>query len=185
MFDLRPSRVELSWSARGLRESGLSVNLFDRVTGRSTPLAGPALADSGRMELQLAASAPYPVGAEPVYRVDRAPRFELRVDYGNASTASDHDPGYAPLPARHELSPNHPNPFNPSTQIEFALPHAAHVRLDVFDAAGRRVAVLVDGIHSAGRHAVTFDAAALTSGVYLYRLTTPGYTATRSMVLVK
>lgn len=91
----------------------------------------------------------------------------------------------SPLPERYELRANRPNPFNPATRIEFALPEAADIRLEVFDATGRRVAVLSQGMRPAGVHAVTFDASALSSGLYLYRITSAAFTATRTMVLVK
>lgn len=65
---------------------------------------------------------------------------------------------------------NYPNPFNPSTTIRFGLPEAADVRLVVYDALGRRVRVLVDGMQPAGWHDVRFEAAHLPIGVYFYTL---------------
>ena len=89
------------------------------------------------------------------------------------------------LPARVTLEPNYPNPFNPATTIVFNLPSAAPVRLSVYDALGRRVAVPVDGPLPAGRHTVVFDAGGLAGGLYLYRLETPGRTLARTMMLLK
>jgi hypothetical protein len=89
------------------------------------------------------------------------------------------------LPERFELRANYPNPFNPATQIRFALPEASEVRLEVFDAPGRRVAVLADGMRSAGVHTVSFQAGSLSSGVYIARLTAPGFVQSRAMVLLK
>ncbi|MEL6705290.1 MAG: T9SS type A sorting domain-containing protein [Bacteroidota bacterium] len=63
-----------------------------------------------------------------------------------------------------------PNPFSASTTLGFTLPEATDVRLDVYDLLGRRVATLVDGPQAAGYTAVTFDAAHLSSGTYVYRL---------------
>ena len=83
------------------------------------------------------------------------------------------------------LGGNYPNPFNPTTAIEYGLAVQAKVRLDVFDTLGRRVATLVDGIQQAATYTVTFDASHLASGVYIYRLQTPVQTITRSMLLVK
>ena len=91
----------------------------------------------------------------------------------------------ADVPDAFELRQNYPNPFNPATQITFALPEPAHVRLDVHSLCGRQVAVLVDRHKSAGWHHVTFDAAALSSGIYLYRLTSDGYAQTRKMLLIR
>ena len=88
-------------------------------------------------------------------------------------------------PETFALGANWPNPFNPSTEIAFALPEATDVRLVVYDLLGREVARLVDGPLGAGRHAARFDAAQLASGVYLYRIEAGAFTATRRMTLVK
>jgi hypothetical protein len=89
------------------------------------------------------------------------------------------------LPEAYFLSANYPNPFNPSTEIRFALPEAARVDLVVYDVLGREVARLVDGTQEAGHHRAPFDASALPSGVYLYRLTAGDFVETRRMVLMK
>ncbi|TVQ74346.1 MAG: T9SS C-terminal target domain-containing protein [Balneolaceae bacterium] len=88
-------------------------------------------------------------------------------------------------PTEFRLYGNYPNPFNPSTRIAFALPGQEHVRLEVYDVLGRRVALLVDEVRAAGQHSVDFDATALTSGVYLYRITAGDFNQTRKMMLMK
>ncbi|MFO8028739.1 MAG: M20/M25/M40 family metallo-hydrolase [Cyclonatronaceae bacterium] len=84
---------------------------------------------------------------------------------------------------------NHPNPFNPSTNIVFELAHSSHVELAVYDLTGSRIDVLVDATMPAGRHSIPFDAAAggrsLASGIYLYRLSSGTLSATGKMLLVK
>jgi uncharacterized lipoprotein YddW (UPF0748 family) len=86
------------------------------------------------------------------------------------------------------LEQNYPNPFNPETVIGFQL-SGAHmgtpVRLSVYDVLGREVAVLVDGPIPAGSHSVTFDASALSSGVYLYVLSAGDQRVSRTMTLMK
>jgi hypothetical protein len=84
-----------------------------------------------------------------------------------------------------ELNQNYPNPFNPSTAIRFQLPASGITHLAVYDMLGRRVAVLVDGSMAAGHHTATFDASSLTSGMYLYRLTSGGQTLAKQMLLIK
>lgn len=83
------------------------------------------------------------------------------------------------------LRPNHPNPFNPRTGIEFEVIEAAHTTLYVVDGLGRRVATLVDAVLQPGVHSTTFDASTLPSGVYICVLQTPTVVKTRRMLLAK
>ena len=89
------------------------------------------------------------------------------------------------IPGRFNLEPSYPNPFNPSTRVAFSLKQPALVRVNVYDGLGRRVAVLAEGEHPAGIHAVTWDAAGLASGVYLIRLEAPDFQQTRTVTLAK
>jgi glucose/arabinose dehydrogenase len=83
------------------------------------------------------------------------------------------------------LQPNHPNPFVTSTTIRFTLPRAQHVRLEVYDVLGRRVAALTEGRRASGTHRVSFNASQLPSGVYVYRLTAGATIRTRTMTIVR
>lgn len=83
------------------------------------------------------------------------------------------------------LSQNFPNPFNPTTQIGFTLTETNHVNLEVYNVMGQRVATLVDETRSVGEHSVTFDASALPSGVYTYRLTSGNHVVSKRMTLIK
>jgi hypothetical protein len=89
------------------------------------------------------------------------------------------------LPSSYQLEQNHPNPFNPSTRITFALPKPVHVNLQVYDILGRAVATLADGLFQPGRHTVEWNAKGNPSGVYFYRLTTPEFSSTRKMLLLQ
>ena len=80
---------------------------------------------------------------------------------------------------------NYPNPFNPETTIDYELPQTSEVYLAVYDLLGHEAAVLVDGLQSAGRHMVRFDASNLPSGPYVYRLQTGDKIVARTMILVK
>ena len=89
-------------------------------------------------------------------------------------------------PASFALDQNYPNPFNPSTTISFALQTSGRVSLKIYNVLGQQVAVLVDAVKSAGIYKITFDASALSSGVYFYRLTTgAGISEAKKMVLMK
>jgi len=89
------------------------------------------------------------------------------------------------IPREFTLDQNYPNPFNPVTTIQFTLPQTADINLTVFDVLGRQVAVLINGQQAAGRHTVNFQASDLPSGIYLYRLTTPGGSIAQKMILLK
>ncbi|MBD3222442.1 hypothetical protein GF314_14500 [bacterium] len=84
-----------------------------------------------------------------------------------------------------ELAPAYPNPFNPSTELSFRLPRAAHVRLVVHDARGRRIDVLADATYAAGEHHVRWRPEQVRSGVYYARLAVEGEIRTGKLVLLK
>ncbi|MFV1882996.1 MAG: T9SS type A sorting domain-containing protein [Balneola sp.] len=90
------------------------------------------------------------------------------------------------VPSEFALKQNYPNPFNPSTNIQFSLPEASKVTLNVYDMLGRKVATLLDGKQlNAANHAVKFDASALASGMYIYRIEAGSFVSTRKMMLIK
>ena len=101
-------------------------------------------------------------------------------------TAVSSEPGFE-VPDGIVLEQNYPNPFNPATSIQFTLPDAQRVTVQVFDVLGRPVATLVDDqTMSAGAHTVRFDAGSLASGVYLYRLQAgDSFVQSRRMLLIK
>jgi hypothetical protein len=65
----------------------------------------------------------------------------------------------------------YPNPFNPTTQLHFALPDGGNVSLIIYDILGRQVAALANGFYGAGTYDVTWNASLAASGVYFARLT--------------
>jgi hypothetical protein len=88
------------------------------------------------------------------------------------------------------LHQNRPNPFNPSTTIGYDLSATTRVTLEVLDVTGRLVAGLVNGVQPAGPHqvvwdGVSYDGRRVASGVYFYRLRTPGRTQTIKMTLLE
>ncbi len=112
-------------------------------------------------------------------------------DYDGTETHSQK----APIFVRGEvkgfaLLQNFPNPFNPSTTIEFRLEQASNVRVEIVDLLGRTLRVLADGEHAAGAHTVVWDAVdaagtALPSGMYMCRMTAPAFNTTRTLHLAR
>ena len=88
-------------------------------------------------------------------------------------------------PGEFTLLQNRPNPFNPKTTIEYILPVKTRIALTVYNTVGQKVAVLKNGIESAGRHSVVWDAVNVPSGLYFYTLETEGFIRTRKMLLLK
>jgi len=88
------------------------------------------------------------------------------------------------------LSANHPNPFNPETAISYSVKNSAEVRIDVYNLKGQKVRTLISEKKAAGNHSVTWNGtddngSPVSSGVYLYRMTTDGFASTRKMMLMK
>lgn len=83
------------------------------------------------------------------------------------------------------LAQNYPNPFNPTTNISYNLPQAGNVHLAIYDISGRQVELLVHSVQSAGRHSIKWNAENQPSGVYLYRLMTNNFIATKKLLLIK
>ncbi len=109
--------------------------------------------------------------------------FSIKIENLNFGGATDAETGE--VPALYSLQQNFPNPFNPVTQIGYTLLESMRVRLTVYDMLGREVAVLVDGLQSAGAHEIPFNAQNLPSGLYMYRLTTQEGEVAKVMSLLK
>jgi len=88
-------------------------------------------------------------------------------------------------PRNFSLLENYPNPFNAQTTIRFNLANAGHVRLETFDLLGRKVATLIDGDLTAGKHSVIWDCSGMPSGIYFYRLSDGDRDVTSKMTLLK
>ncbi|MBI1937883.1 MAG: T9SS type A sorting domain-containing protein [Ignavibacteriales bacterium] len=90
------------------------------------------------------------------------------------------------IPSKYSLEQNFPNPFNPNTNITFALPKESHVKLDIYSITGELVKTLVNDNLKPGKHTLTLQMPKNTSsGIYFYRLTANQYSETRKMILLK
>jgi len=103
---------------------------------------------------------------------------------GTSNGATDVEDQYNSI-AEFRLNQNYPNPFNPSTTIEFKVGKTGLVSIKVFNILGKEVATIINEVKNSGTHFINFNASELSSGVYFYKLTTEGFSATKKFILMK
>jgi hypothetical protein len=116
--------------------------------------------------------------------------YRLKAVDNNGSYKYSSEVEVTAIPQAYELKTNFPNPFNPETKIQYALPGNAKVRLVVYDIIGRQVAELVNEEQNAGYYEKTFTGSNLSSGMYFYRITAQAqgknvFSQVKKMLLVK
>lgn len=116
------------------------------------------------------------------------PNTELTLVSSELATDVRED-GSSEVPSHYNLSNNYPNPFNPTTSIEFDLPRRSHVTIEIFNLLGQKVATLIDEEYPAGSHSVTWNGRSsgspVSTGIYLYRLKAGDFVQTKKMVFLK
>lgn len=119
-----------------------------------------------------------PVRIVPTAELPPAPPFEMMEN--------------TEKPEEYALDQNFPNPFNPATDLKYALPVDSYVRLTLYNTLGQVVARLVDGVQTAGLKGVSWNAGSNSSGLYIYRLDAASisdpsnhFSDTRKMILLK
>jgi hypothetical protein len=85
----------------------------------------------------------------------------------------------------YSLSQNYPNPFNPATVINFTLPEQSNAKVIIYDALGNQIAVIADGVKSAGSYSIKWNSGNNASGIYFYKLETDNFVQVRKMILMK
>jgi len=112
-----------------------------------------------------------------------------RLYFDNYKVISHSSTGIGPVDCQvsdnFSLTQNYPNPFNAATTIQYNLPEASTVTIDIYDINGRKVTGLFNGIQPAGSHQVIWDANDVSTGMYFYKLQANDYTETKKMVLLK
>lgn len=132
-------------------------------------------------------TAPSTTGPQTLYATgcSSKPQWNFATNYTvNVTSATDVKSDNI-NPNEFKLYSNYPNPFNPSTKIQFSIPANNYVTLKVYDISGKEVALLVNSQMSAGQHLVNFDAKNLSSGIYYYKLNAGNFTQTNKMILMK
>lgn len=110
---------------------------------------------------------------------------DVQLTFGISSLATNFYDDTIHKVKTYKLFDNFPNPFNPSTTIQFSIPEESDVTLRVYDVLGNEMATLVGEYKSAGEYEVEFDASALSSGIYFYKLQSGVFTKTKKMILVR
>jgi len=108
-----------------------------------------------------------------------------QVDYDGTFNYSDVVNITYDVPAEFVLSQNFPNPFNPSTRINYFVPKESFVSIKVYDFLGREVTTLVNETKSTGSYEIVFDASNMPSGTYFYTMIADNYSATKKMIILK
>ncbi|HTY35835.1 MAG TPA: T9SS type A sorting domain-containing protein, partial [Bacteroidota bacterium] len=160
-----------------------SLSDMAQVSG-AYPVTAPLTLN--RLEIQLAPDLVQGQSTSGTIYIDN-----LRLKYPGSAVTDVNVP--AVVPAIFGLEQNFPNPFNPSTTIQYVLASRSRVELSIYNMLGQKVAELVNGEKGAGRYEVRFDARALASGIYFYQLQAhpvsagqPGnFVETRKLVLLK
>jgi hypothetical protein len=102
--------------------------------------------------------------------------------WGNSSDVKELGNG---IPDEFALMQNYPNPFNPTSAIRYSIPEASFATIKVYDMLGNEVATLINEEQPAGNYEVDFNAAGLSSGMYLYRLQAGNFVEVKKMILMK
>ncbi len=88
-------------------------------------------------------------------------------------------------PAVFAVAQNTPNPFNPTTTINFSIPEAGNVSVDVYNVAGQKIDTVASEFMGAGSHSVTWNASGISAGVYFYTVKAGSFSKTMKMTLLK
>jgi uncharacterized Ntn-hydrolase superfamily protein len=113
------------------------------------------------------------------------PIDSLQILYDRWRVTNDVSEYAVGVPVTFELHQNYPNPLNPSTTISYQIPSQSRVTLKVYDLLGREVATLVNEDMKPGSYEATWDASAVASGVYFYRLKAGEFVETKRLVLMR
>ena len=176
-LDVSPLRI-------GTTEKGITQAWAKPVDATSPVVVARVLV---RWNPEEGSGAEVAVAPHPVFgfiRAAAAPDHRIIEAEGGTShgTAGDRSTAYGNTPVLSSVSPN---PFNPVTRITYWIPQGAHVKLAIYDVAGRLIESLVNGEKERGEHTVSWRADGLPSGVYFCRLEVGDFFQNRKVMLIK
>jgi hypothetical protein len=172
--------VYLTWKDNSSAESGVIIERKQGATGLYSVL------DTINANATTYADSNVIIGVYYFYRV-KAYNNYVESEYSNefSITVTNIYSDLNNVPDKFKLFPNFPNPFNPSTTIEYQIPKDSFVILSVYNMLGKVVATLVNEEKHVGRYSVVFNAAGFSSGIYFLKITAGNFTSTSKMILLK
>ncbi len=181
-FDVRLDAKKIALSFSGWKEIHFNINENEFKVISKTPGEGFSVLENEAMGVQIS----YLTGKDfapgkietGVAMISERPNKELKQENADYYSGTDPEESYF-------KTKNYPNPFNPTTTINYTLKNATYVRITVYDRLGREIVVLVDENQSEGEYNVEFDGSNLPSGIYFYRIKTSEKIEVRKMVLAK
>ncbi len=162
-YETQSENIDLTWDIVNLPEN-ITLSLINNLTGQSVNLYG---FPSSNVSLPSKGGFPFPTELMETYPAIGESLFSLLV---NVNLESLHNEGQKLLPNDITLYDAYPNPFNPSTIINFDIKERSNVSLDIFDLKGRKVASLINEVMMPGNHKTNWNPGLLPSGVYIVEL---------------
>jgi len=181
-FDTRLEAKKFALNFSGWKEIHFNINENEFKIVSKTPGEDFSVLENEAMGIQIS----YQTGKDfaqgkietGIALIAERPNKELKQE--NADNNIGVDPGESYFKTK-----NYPNPFNPTTTINYTLKTSTHVKITVYDRLGREVVVLADESQSEGEYNIEFDGSNLPSGIYFYRIKSSESTEVRKMVLAK
>jgi hypothetical protein len=110
---------------------------------------------------------------------------EIEITGDGAGLITSVKPSAKKIPNTIQLFRNYPNPFNPSTSINFYLPETQNVTIKIYNISGEEIETLIEGVVPGGRHELRWTARGISSGVYIYKLQAGSFTDVKKMIYQK
>ena len=181
------NEVILSWETAYAKEYELQVSNDKSIW---TTLAHVTNGSGGSEKISTQASARY----VRVLCMQRATQYgyslyEISI-YNNTDVSSIESQNNNDLPAEFSLSNNYPNPFNPSTNINYSIPKAGYVKIEIYNSIGQLITTLTNSFQNPGKHSIIWgginsNGSYVPSGIYFYRMSSNGLTLVKKMILLK
>lgn len=180
------NEVLLNWEVAYAKEYEVHVS---NDKSNWTTLAHITNGKGGTEKISVQASARY----VRIYGIQRGTQYgyslyEVGIYNNEISSVESQNSNY--LPSDFWLSNNYPNPFNPTTTIEYKIPKASHVKLEIYNSIGELVTILINSFQNPGKYSIKWNGKDsrdnyVPSGVYFYRMTSAGLTLVKKMLLLK